>query len=81
MQRQVRRTRIVCLACGALRAVESPQRENTGECPSCRYLGWTYADDLDRSTRHLIINGFFAVPPAERPRCERPRRLRRARAG
>ena len=81
MQRLVRRTRIVCLACGAPRAVLSLQREDTGECPSCRYLGWTYADDLDRSTRRLIINGFFAVPPASRPGCGKLRRPRRPRAG
>ncbi len=81
MQRQVRRTRIVCLACGAPRAVVSPQQGDAGECPRCRYLGWAYADDLDRSTRRLIINGFFAVPPAARPRCVKPRRPRRARAG
>ena len=34
----------------------------TGECPACHYLGWTYVEELDRSTRRLIANGAFAHP-------------------
>jgi hypothetical protein len=32
----------------------------TGECPPCRYLGWTDSDGIDKSTRGLIMNGGFA---------------------
>jgi hypothetical protein len=31
----------------------------TGECPRCHYLGWTYAEELDGSTQRLIMNGAF----------------------
>ena len=50
---------IACLACGEIRIVLGIQ---TGECPVCHYLGWTYADELDGSTRRMIINGVFAHP-------------------
>jgi uncharacterized paraquat-inducible protein A len=72
-------TQIECLACGATRIVFGLGREDTGECPRCHYLGWGFSDDLDGSTRRLIMNGAFAVPPAERPRygeISRPRRPR-----
>jgi hypothetical protein len=50
---------IACLACGETRIVLGIE---TGECPACHYLGWTYVEELDRSTRRLIANGAFAHP-------------------
>jgi hypothetical protein len=38
---------IACLACGETRVVIGPQ---SGECPRCHYVGWTYAEELDAST-------------------------------
>ena len=55
---------IVCLACGETRIVLGIQ---TGECPACHYLGWTYAEELDGSTRRMIINGAFAHPRRPAP--------------
>jgi hypothetical protein len=48
---------IECLACGAERVLE-PGTE-TGECPRCGYLGWTYSEELDPATRRMIMNGAF----------------------
>ena len=55
---------IVCLACGETRIVLGIQ---TGECQACHYLGWTYAEELDGSTRRMIINGAFAHPRRSAP--------------
>jgi hypothetical protein len=58
-------TQIECLACGATRAFA----HDTAECPRCGYLGWTYSDALDGSTRRMIMNGAFAghaVAPRQR---------------
>jgi hypothetical protein len=57
-------TQIECLACGARRLVTGRSTHDTGECPSCRYLGWTYSDELDGATRHAIMNGAFALNEA-----------------
>jgi hypothetical protein len=57
---------IECLACGAVRIVYGVALGQTGECQHCRYLGWTYSDDLDGSTRRLILNGGLAHPPGSR---------------
>ena len=51
---------IECLACGATRIVTSLGVAETGECQRCGYLGWTYSDELDSSTRRMIMNGAFA---------------------
>jgi hypothetical protein len=62
-------TQIACLACGATRVVTGLATHETGECPRCRYLGWTYSDELDGTTRRAIMNGEFAanaVDPALR---------------
>jgi hypothetical protein len=48
---------IACLACGETRVVFGVE---TGECPRCHYLGWTYSDELDGSTRRMILNRAFA---------------------
>jgi uncharacterized paraquat-inducible protein A len=57
---------IECLACGATRRVTGISHADTAECPRCHYLGWTYSDELDASTRRLIMNGCLAVGPAGR---------------
>jgi hypothetical protein len=72
-------TQIECLACGARRVVFGLGRAETGECPSCRYLGWGFSDDLDGLTRRQIMNGALAVPPSERPRYGEIRRANRPR--
>jgi uncharacterized paraquat-inducible protein A len=59
---------IGCLACGASRVVFSVVHGETGECPRCHYLGWTYSDELDGSTRRLILNGGLAVSQLPRRR-------------
>jgi hypothetical protein len=53
-------TRIECLACGAPRIADGLGLAETGECPRCGYLGWTYSDELDSTTRRMIMNGEFA---------------------
>ena len=53
-------TQIECLACGATRIVTGLGSAEAGECPRCGYLGWTYSDELDSSTRRMIMNGAFA---------------------
>ena len=51
-----------CLRCGENHRLESgPWRQlQSGECPRCGYLGWTYSYGLDASTRRMILNGAFA---------------------
>lgn len=66
---------IECLACGAKRVAAGIGHAEIGECPRCRYLGWTYSDDLDGATRRLIMNGGLARSPARRDR-HAPRRSR-----
>jgi hypothetical protein len=51
------RCQIACLACGEKRRACGAE---TDECPSCHYVGWTYADALDGSTLRLIMNGALA---------------------
>jgi uncharacterized paraquat-inducible protein A len=58
---QRKATQIECLACGATRVVSGLGTHETGECPRCRYLGWTYSDELDGTTRRAIMNGEFAL--------------------
>jgi hypothetical protein len=65
---------IECLACGAKRVVTGITHAETGDCPYCHYLGWTYSDELDGSTRRLIMNGGLGVGPHRRPR-PKPRRV------
>jgi phage FluMu protein Com len=57
-------TQIECLACGDVRVVTGLATHETGECPRCRYLGWTYSDELDGTTRRAIMNGEFALNAA-----------------
>lgn len=59
MRRQA--TQIECLACGAKRLVSGLATHETGECLRCRYVGWTYSDELDGTTRRAIMNGEFAL--------------------
>ena len=59
---------IECLACGETRVVFGAK---TGECPQCRYVGWTFSDELDSMTRRKILNGEFATRPVP-PRATRP---------
>ncbi len=54
---------IACLACGEQRVVFGHRIGETGECPRCRYIGWTYADDLDGTTKRSIMNALTARPP------------------
>ncbi len=63
MRRQA--TQIECLACGATRVVKGHGTAETGECPRCRYLGWTYSEGLDGTTRRMIMNGNFGLGSAE----------------
>jgi hypothetical protein len=51
---------IACLACSATRVVFGTTLAETGECPRCRYVGWTYSDDLDGTTKRMIMNGLLA---------------------
>jgi hypothetical protein len=51
---------IECLACGAVRLVSGSRVEATGECERCGYVGWTYADTADGTTRRMIMNGLLA---------------------
>ena len=60
---------IECLACGAARVVFGIGHCETGECLRCHYLGWTYSDELDASTRRQIMNGRLAIPHRPRRRC------------
>jgi hypothetical protein len=62
-RRRVQReaTQIACLACGATRVVPGLGTHETGECPRCHYLGWTYSDELDGTMRRMIMNGEFAT--------------------
>jgi hypothetical protein len=65
---------IECLACGAARVVFGLGRHETGECPQCHYLGWTYSEDLDSSTRRMVMNGLLARPPGRAGAAGRPHR-------
>jgi hypothetical protein len=65
-------TQIECLACGATRVVSGLEVHATGECPRCRYLGWTYSDELDGTTRRMIMNGEFASTGPDRLREAEP---------
>jgi phage FluMu protein Com len=47
---------IRCLACGELRVVFGSQVADAGACPRCRYVGWTYAEDLDGTTKQMIMS-------------------------
>jgi hypothetical protein len=58
--RTVERRQIECLACGAVRPASGTRALELGECPCCGYLGWAYADELDRETQRLIMNGQLA---------------------
>ncbi len=55
-----RATEIECLACGARRIVTGLGTAETGECPRCGYLGWTYSDERGRSIRRMVMKGTFA---------------------
>ena len=61
-----RATQIACLACGETRVVFGQSLVETGECPRCHYLGWTFADELDGWTRRQIMNGRLASYPPPR---------------
>jgi len=50
-ERQV--TQIECLACGEMRVVAALAKNGAGTCPRCGYGGWTYAEELDGTTRRL----------------------------
>jgi len=54
---------IACLACGEQRVVFGHRLGETGECPRCRYSGWTYAEDMDGTTKRSIMNALAARPP------------------
>jgi hypothetical protein len=62
---------IACLACSTVRVVYGIKPRETGDCPQCGYVGWTYSDDLDGWTRRMIVNGRLAVAT---PRHRSPRR-------
>jgi hypothetical protein len=75
---------IECLACSASRIVFDTGIDETGQCEQCGYVGWTYADDLDSTTKAMIMNGLLAkrtdtapleVPASsflEQPACDWP---------
>ena len=51
---------IECLACGEVRVVFGQRVGDTGECPRCRYIGWTYACDMDGTTKRSALAALAA---------------------
>lgn len=51
---------IECLACGDIREVCGNHLVETGECPRCGYVGWSYVSDLNLATQEMIVSGLLA---------------------
>ena len=51
---------IECLACGDVREVGGNHLDETGQCPRCGYVGWSYVADLDLVTQAMIVDGLLA---------------------
>ena len=64
---------IQCLSCGAHRNTNGTHSADTGECPRCGYLGWTYTNKLDATTAKMIVNRKLARRPARSGDRERAR--------
>jgi len=60
-------SQIRCLACGESRVVFGSHVEDTGGCPHCGYVGWTYAEDLDGTTKQIIMSGLLKPPSGGTP--------------
>lgn len=65
---------IECLACGDVREVPGSRPQDTGECPRCGYVGWSYVADLDLATQEMIVSGLLAHRGRTAPRSRFPRR-------
>jgi hypothetical protein len=66
---------IECLACGDVREVQGNHPQETGECPRCGYVGWSYVADLDLATQEMIVSGLLARRGRTAPRSRSPRRV------
>ena len=67
-KRLSRPVQLECLACGSLRVAYGYGTEETGQCPNCSYVGWTYAEELDGWTTREIMSGNSAnLGTARRP--------------
>ncbi len=73
-KRLSRPIQLECLACGSLRVAYGYSTEETGHCPQCSYVGWTYAEELDGWTTRQIMSGNPAGP-AGATSATRPTRL------
>jgi len=73
-RRLSRPIQIECLACGSIRVAYGYGTEETGQCPECSYVGWTYAQELDGWETRQIMSGNQAQHPAPQ-RAHRPTRL------
>jgi len=58
---------IECLLCGTARIVFGRRKEDMGVCLSCGYRGWTYSDELDGTTKRLILANRAARAPEAEP--------------
>ena len=56
-KRLSRPIQLECLACGTTRVAYGYGTEETGQCPQCSYVGWTYAPELDGWETRRIMNG------------------------
>ncbi len=73
-KRLSRPIQLECLACGSVRVAYGYGTEETGQCPQCSYVGWTYAEELDGWETRQIMSGKIGASAATRP-STRPTRL------
>jgi hypothetical protein len=71
--------KIECVMCGTRREARGVHGSDTGECPSCGYLGWTEAGAIGPYERELVRNqisefvrGVPSSPASLRTRSARP---------
>jgi hypothetical protein len=64
-----------CLACGSVRVAYGYSIAETGQCPRCSYVGWTYAEELDGWTTRMILNGKLEGSQPQPSTTFRPTRL------
>jgi hypothetical protein len=73
-KRLSRPIQLECLACGSVRVAYGYGTEETGHCPQCSYVGWTYAQELDGWETRRIMDG-DSEPLTTTQRSVRPTRL------
>ena len=73
-KRLSRPIQLECLACGTVRVAYGYGTEETGQCPECSYVGWTYAQELDGWETRQIMSGNRPAQSALQ-RAQRPSRL------